>query len=79
MGKQVKGSVNKYGISKTINCNRGGKTAEQVHQILLLEVQEHIRNNPDVVFDKITDPVPNSFGGQVYHITFKNKIGAAIS
>jgi hypothetical protein len=78
MSSKTKVAVNKYGITKTLYLNRGGKTEKQINEILLLEVKEHIRSFPDVIFDKVKDPIYNKDGSKSYFIIFKPKPNAVI-
>lgn len=71
MAKKETPKVNKLQITKVIYGSRIPKTAEEVKQIILLEIKTHESTFEDVVYEKLTGPVHNSDSSQTYIIHFK--------
>lgn len=58
-------------IEKKIYASRQRKTKDQVAEILQLEIETHIKKHPDLVYDKLSEPVRNSDLSMTYIIHFK--------
>ena len=60
-------------LKKTIYASRVGKTKERVIAILNLEIETHLRNNPDLKFEKVGEVEVNSDKSKTYPLLFKTK------
>ena len=71
-----KSNVNRMQVTKYIFASKHPKTVQQVLEILNLEVECHLRANPDLDFDADAyNPVPEKIAdkSQKYTLPFKLK------
>lgn len=65
--------ANRLRIEKIIYAKRVDVTKDQVIQILNLEIETHLRNNPDLCFIAIGEMKKNADRSQTYPILFELK------
>lgn len=70
-------SDQKYFLKKTVYAKRKPFTDQQLRDVVSLDIQTHLRNNPDVVYSHIADnPQKNDDRSTTYTVCFKPKIEA---
>lgn len=60
-------------LHKTIYAKRKGLTRKELGEIFRIEAETHLRNNPDLGFLKIGDPVENSDRSKTFPMYFAVK------